>query len=107
MDIDFMWDYYNSKYEDPVGEICADDNIFYKIRHRTYQDIEALEKTIQELPQDGKCQSMEDLEEWLQKLSDKLKKMLNKTLDNLDEKYSYIIEKAYLQGAFDREKMLR
>ena len=107
MDIDFMSDYYNSKYEDPVEEICADDNKFYKIRQRTYQDIEALEKMIQEFPQEGKSRSMEELEEWLQKLSDKLNKMLNKTLDNLDEKYSYIIEKAYLQGASDREKMLR
>ena len=34
MDIDFMSDYYNSKYEDPVEEICADDNKFYKIRRR-------------------------------------------------------------------------
>ena len=107
MDIDFMRDYYYSKYEDPVGEICADDNKFYKTRHRTYQDIEALENLIQEFPQEGKNQSMEELDGWLQKLSDKLNKMLGKTLDNLDEKYSYIIEKAYLQGASDREKMLR
>lgn len=28
-------------------------------------------------------------------------------LDNLDEKYSYTIEEAYLQGAYDRERMLK
>ena len=33
--------------------------------------------------------------------------LINQTLDNISDKYAYLIEKSYLQGAMDRERMLK
>ena len=88
MDIQFMEEYYKLKYADAAVETCDGDPEFFKIRHRAYQTIEKLEKRLEAISED-------------------LAKEMNQMLDSYSEKYAYITVKAYLQGAADRERMLK
>ena len=42
---------------------------------------------------------IDELETQLQMIALDLLSLLNKTLDNISDKYAYLIEKSYLQGA--------
>ena len=42
---------------------------------------------------------VDELETQLQMIAPDLLSLLNKTLDNISDKYAYLIEKSYLQGA--------
>lgn len=106
MDRQFMEDFYKKRYEDPVSEICEDDNEFYKVRYKAYRDIEEMEERLEGLRKEAEARG-DNVNEWIEQISKELILQFNKTLDDLGEKYSYIIQKAYLQGALDREKMLR
>ena len=52
-------------------------------------------------------QNIEELENQLQMIAPELLGLINQTLDNISDKYAYLIEKSYLQGAMDRERMLK
>ena len=54
--------------------------VYYEIQKEVYQNIDELETQLQMIALD-------------------LLSLLNKTLDNISDKYAYLIEKSYLQGA--------
>ena len=70
-------------------------------------DIEKMDKRLQWLGQEASLQSIEKYSGWIEKVSDDLMQLFHKTLDDMGDKYCYIIRKTYLQGAIDRERMLR
>ena len=88
MDVTFMEEYYRLRYEDPVSENSLLGEEYYETQKEVYQNIE-------------------ELENQLQMIAPELLGLINKTLDNISDKYAYLIEKSYLQGAMDRERMLK
>lgn len=88
MDVTFMEEYYRLRYEDPVSENSLLGEEYYETQKEVYQNIE-------------------ELENQLQMIAPELLGLINQTLDNISDKYAYLIEKSYLQGAMDRERMLK
>ena len=74
MDVTFMEEYYRVSENSLLGEE------YYEIQKEVYQNIDELETQLQMIAPD-------------------LLSLLNKTLDNISDKYAYLIEKSYLQGA--------
>lgn len=107
MDRKFMEEYYKTRYEDPVTEICGSDVNYKKLCDRSYHDIEEIENRIKRLSIDGKDKDKEEVYSWLETVTEEINGLINITIDNLCEKYTYIIQMAYLQGAYDRERMLK
>lgn len=80
MDVTFMEEYYRLRYEDPVSENSLLGEEYYETQKEVYQNIE-------------------ELENQLQMIAPELLGLINQTLDNISDKYAYLIEKSYLQGA--------
>ncbi len=107
MDMQFMEEFYERQYEDAVSEICEDDSDYFKLRQDVCSDIKAMENRLAELEKEFTSQNAETVNEWFEQLREELTQLYHKTLDDLGDKYLYIIKKSYLQGAMDRERMLR
>lgn len=75
-----------------VKKICQDIGCFTAGLHELAGEAETNCKAI------GEC---------LIRTEDGLLARFNETLNDIGDKYAYIIEKVYLQGALDRERMLR
>ena len=98
-----MVEFYERYYEDPVSEICKDDEAYYKLCQRVSQDIEAFSARLHELAGETERNCENVVEECLCGTEDELFARFNETLNDIGAKYGYIIQKAYLQGAMDRE----
>ena len=88
MDVGFMENYFKLRYEDFMQENIFIGAEYHDMRRKSYDRI---------------C----ELENRLHPVSEELVELMNRTLDDLADKEGYLIERAYLQGAFDRERMLR
>lgn len=88
MDIGFLEDYFRLKYEDFVQENIFVGAEYQELRLKAYEAICELEKRLQPIDRE-------------------LVVLMNQVLDNLSDKERYLIERSYLQGAFDRERMLK
>ena len=107
MDIQFMEEFFKRQYEDPVSEICKDDGEYYKLCQRVCRDIETFAARLHGVRAGVETSPDEAVGGCLIRTRDELLSLFNETLNDVGEKYAYIIEKAYLQGALDRERMLR
>ena len=106
MDIQFLEDFFKRYYEDPVSEICEDDEEYNKLCQKICQDIGCFTAGLHELAGEAET-NCEAIGECLIRTEEELLARFNETLNDIGEKYAYIIEKVYLQGALDRERMLR
>lgn len=88
MDIGFMEDYFRRKYEDFVQENIFVGAEYQELRLKAYEAICELEKRLQSIDQE-------------------LVVLMNQALDDLSDKEGYLMERSYLQGALERERMLR
>ena len=107
MDVQFMEEFYQKQYEDAVYEICEGDSDFLKLRQEVGKDIEAMEARLKGLGKEASTQTEDTISGWIEQIGEELTKLYHKTLDDMGDKYYYIIRKTYLQGAMDRERMLR
>ncbi|MDO4554410.1 MAG: hypothetical protein Q4B70_04610 [Lachnospiraceae bacterium] len=84
MDKGFMSEYYRCRYEDPIGEILGDDQIYRGF----YERVRRLSEVLYQGTDQQKA----------------LEELLGNAMANLELR---IAEQMYLQGAQDRDNMLR
>lgn len=107
MDVRFMKDYFKMRYEDFVRENTFIGAEYHDVQKVVWMNVDKLEIKLQEIGQTAASKSVSELEEYLKVTSEELLKQMNKALDALSDREMYLLEKMYLQGAFDRERMLR